>query len=350
MDDFEVLIVGQGVAGTMLAHELDRSKVNYKVIDKGHHTSCTAAAAGIMNPLTGRRFTIASGFSRLKQKALQSYRILEEELQVKLVYPLPMENLFYDEEQKSRWLKKRDDPHFMSFLGNMDNVSYTEHLVYPDCIFSDLITESLAIDLKTLITSFRKKLFKEKRLIQENFNVNELIYRSKGFEWNGLRFEKIVFCQGSALLDNPIFKSSLIKPSKGQALIGRFTGELPQRIIKGKVFIVPYPSLNAHWVGSWNQWQYSGNQPEDRGVEIILKKLAETLDMEFKIIETVAGVRPATKDRNPIIGIHPDHPGIYCFNGLGTKGSSLAPYWAEKTAEHILYGVELPDTVNISRF
>lgn len=348
--DFELLVVGQGIAGTMMAHELDQMDVSYRVVDRGHQKACTAAAAGIMNPITGSRFTVAAEFSQLKEKALQSYGRLEEKLGVKLIYPLPIEKLFYDEEQKARWLKKREDPNFRAFLSKDLNGFKPVSAVYPYCVYGDVISESLAIDLKTLITAFREKLTKQNQLIEGDFKMEELINRETGFEWKGHQFEKIVFCQGVDLANNPVFKSSLLKPSKGQALIGKFSGELPKKIIKGKVFIAPYPSENFHWVGSWNQWQYSGSDAEDKGVEIILKKLSETIHMEFETIKAVAGIRPATKDRNPIIGSIPAYPGFYCFNGLGTKGTSLAPYWAEKLAGHIYYGLELPDSVKLSRF
>jgi len=38
------------------------------------------------------------------------------------------------------------------------------------------------------------------------------------------------------------------------------------------------------------------------------------------------------------------------FNGLGTKGVMLAPYFADKMTNFILKGTALPEEVNISRF
>jgi glycine/D-amino acid oxidase-like deaminating enzyme len=34
--------------------------------------------------------------------------------------------------------------------------------------------------------------------------------------------------------------------------------------------------------------------------------------------------------------LHPQHKNLGIFNGLGSKGISLAPYWANHLVEHIL--------------
>jgi len=63
-----------------------------------------------------------------------------------------------------------------------------------------------------------------------------------------------------------------------------------------------------------------------------------------------AGIRPTVKDRRPFLGAHPDHNNLYVFNGLGTKGVSLAPYFAKHLVDHMVDGVELMKEVSIGRF
>ena len=48
-------------------------------------------------------------------------------------------------------------------------------------------------------------------------------------------------------------------------------------------------------------------------------------------------------------GQHPKHKGLFIFNGLGTKGTSLGPYFAQMMAEHLVDGTELMPDVSISR-
>lgn len=49
-------------------------------------------------------------------------------------------------------------------------------------------------------------------------------------------------------------------------------------------------------------------------------------DQAPEILDIKSGLRPTVRDRKPIIGRHPAHPRLMCFNGLGTKGASLAPW------------------------
>ena len=52
----DVLIVGQGICGTFLSRELDRVGLSYIVVDEEQPGTASRAAAGLINPVTGRRF------------------------------------------------------------------------------------------------------------------------------------------------------------------------------------------------------------------------------------------------------------------------------------------------------
>ncbi|MBK6730532.1 MAG: FAD-binding oxidoreductase [Bacteroidetes bacterium] len=51
------------------------------------------------------------------------------------------------------------------------------------------------------------------------------------------------------------------------------------------------------------------------------------------------------KNRTPVIGRHPEHNNVFLLNGLGTKGFSLAPYYAPLLIAHILNDGVLPMNV-----
>jgi glycine/D-amino acid oxidase-like deaminating enzyme len=63
------------------------------------------------------------------------------------------------------------------------------------------------------------------------------------------------------------------------------------------------------------------------------------------------GVRPTIKDRRPVIGFHPAHPQLGYFNGFGTKGVSLAPYFARQMADLLTNTIRaVHPEVDIRRF
>ena len=63
-----------------------------------------------------------------------------------------------------------------------------------------------------------------------------------------------------------------------------------------------------------------------------------------------AGIRPTVNDRRPLIGLHPEHRSLGVFNGLGTKGVMLAPFFAKQFAGFLEHALPLNKEVDIARF
>ena len=57
----------------------------------------------------------------------------------------------------------------------------------------------------------------------------------------------------------------------------------------------------------------------------LIEKLDKLIKFPYRVKGQQAGIRPATLDRRPFIGLHPEFEPLVVFNGLGTKGVSLAP-------------------------
>ena len=78
--------------------------------------------------------------------------------------------------------------------------------------------------------------------------------------------------------------------------------------------------------------------------------LSAILNTPFEVVEHKAAIRPTVKDRRPFIGFHPEYSSIGIFNGMGTKGISLAPFFANHFTEHLLHQKPLMKEVDIKRF
>ncbi|MBP6403894.1 MAG: FAD-binding oxidoreductase, partial [Bacteroidia bacterium] len=82
----------------------------------------------------------------------------------------------------------------------------------------------------------------------------------------------------------------------------------------------------------------------------LTEQLDEILKVPYRVISQKAGVRPTVKDRRPLLGLHPQHPGVYVFNGLGTKGVSLGPFFASHFVNYLEDETDLSEEVNVQRF
>ncbi len=55
VNKFNYIIVGQGLAGSLLAHSLRKAGKSVLIVDSFKPNSSSRVAAGLINPVTGRR-------------------------------------------------------------------------------------------------------------------------------------------------------------------------------------------------------------------------------------------------------------------------------------------------------
>ena len=99
----DVLIIGQGLAGTLLTRLLLKAGKTVQIIDAGHHGSSTKVAAGIVNPITGRRFVKSWLFSDLYPVAEKMYREIEQETGLELFHRKKIIRVLTTAEQENEW-------------------------------------------------------------------------------------------------------------------------------------------------------------------------------------------------------------------------------------------------------
>ena len=118
-------------------------------------------------------------------------------------------------------------------------------------------------------------------------------------------------------------------------------------ILVTKTFLPNQEKYQAYLNKIWNN-----NWLTNRGPLVIEleEKLKTLINLPYTILKHEAGVRPSVIDRRPVIGCHPKFKNIFVFNGLGTKGVMLAPYFANQFVENLKNGTKLQVDVDISRF
>ena len=164
--------------------------------------------------------------------------------------------------------------------------------------------------------------------------------------YGGLLAGKIVFCTGVSLSDP--FDFLPIKPVKGEIL--EVQGQLGfETIVNRGVFIVPHGDDNYR-IGSTYNWKEINTELTEKAENELMTKLSALITNDVQIIGGRAGIRPTTPDRHPMIGIHPEKPEVGVFNGFGTKGVSLTPYYANHFYRSLEKGENLDPEVNIDRY
>ncbi|NJK93646.1 MAG: FAD-dependent oxidoreductase [Bacteroidales bacterium] len=118
-------------------------------------------------------------------------------------------------------------------------------------------------------------------------------------------------------------------PAKGEILTIHSKELKSDKILMKEIFVLPLGNHNFK-VGSTYDWDKLDENPSEEGRKELVSKLDNLLDCSYTITGHCAGIRPAVKDRKPVMGLHPNYKIIGIFNGLGTKGATLAPYFAHQ--------------------
>jgi glycine/D-amino acid oxidase-like deaminating enzyme len=114
------------------------------------------------------------------------------------------------------------------------------------------------------------------------------------------------------------------------------------------VYVVP--SGEGYVVGA--TYSYHDQLPESTPAARaeLIDKTSDLLAEPFEVSGQNWGFRPTTPDRKPILGRHPKYPQLIFFNGLGTKGVSLAPAMAKSLINCLENDMPINKVTDISRY
>jgi glycine/D-amino acid oxidase-like deaminating enzyme len=120
-------------------------------------------------------------------------------------------------------------------------------------------------------------------------------------------------------------------------------------VFKKGLTLAPW-KVGLYWVGASYEWAFDHKEPTAAFRERTEAVLKEWLKVPFRTVDHFASVRPATLERRPFVGFHPLYPAVGILNGMGTKGCSLAPYFAHQLVEFITKGSPIRPDADIKRF
>ncbi|WP_455220240.1 FAD-dependent oxidoreductase, partial [Kaarinaea lacus] len=110
-------------------------------------------------------------------------------------------------------------------------------------------------------------------------------------------------------------------------------------------------SASTAKVGATYEWQWRNEQPSESSKQTLLETFVRLTGIEQVLtLDHSAGIRPTTRDKHPFIGFHPLQKQLAIFNGFGSKGALLIPYFAFRFVEALLCDKPLPSDADIDRF
>lgn len=342
----DYIIVGLGLAGACLALQLRRRGKGIVVYDTPSENRASAVAAGLFNPITGKRIVKTWMADQLFPFLRQFYQ--EEELRfgTQFFYPTPLYTPFRSIEEQNDWMAKSID----------STISPYVIAVHTKSTFGDQVNDPLGgillhqcghVNVPTLLECVRDELKKEGNYTEKKFEDNKLIVEKDYVVYDDVKADKIIFCTGVHQLQSSIFFGLPLKPLKGEVITINTSPDL-NRIYNRGIYVVAHEK-GTYKVGATYSLENTTPGITQEGKNELVDKVSDLLAQPFTVCHQDWGIRPSTVDRRPLIGEHPTHKNILIFNGLGTKGVTLAPYFSDQLAKYLDGKGNLEREANINR-
>lgn len=343
-----ILIVGQGLAGSILAWQLKQRDCDITLVDSGQAVTASRIANGLINPLTGRNLSLSWKYPELLRKAIELYRAMESDLGIRFFYEASLYRMIPDLSSMNRWLLRAGNQDISEYFAEQQAVLLTNPGLEQNLKYFK-INNSYQINTSVLLDGI-KRYFSEQNKYR-NTKASPYEIKPETAEWKEEIFDSIVFCEGAEGFRNPFFQGLPFRLNKGECLHLSFSRLDFNDILNGDGILGKIPGSPGHWyAGSTYYNQFENAQPTETGRQEIIRKVSKFYIDSPVVINHYAALRPSTANRRPFLGQHPVYEKLYVFNGMGTKGASLIPYFSEQMAELILKGIPPdPETYLMTR-
>ncbi len=342
---YDFLIIGAGIAGLNLAWQLEKMQKSFLILDNtGEHKS-SMVAAGMFNPISGKRMTVNWRVNELLASLHQTFTDFKTLLGQDYLIPASIVQSFGNTKESNDFSIQLEKANFSQFVSSTQG----EIKGLNQDFGSFEVMGSGWVKTKEWISDFQNYLMEQGKLERCKADWKDIVWQNGTWNWQDLHVNKVVSCEGYQYQENPHFNWLPFKLCKGQVLHIRCADLNKEYILKKGVYLV-HQFDDVYKVGATYEWDFEDEKPNEEGKMNLIEKLDKLLTLPYSILSQDSGIRPTTRDRAAILGEHPAIKNLYCFNGLGTKGMLQAPFLAKHLLEAIYNHSEIDAKVDIKRF
>lgn len=342
----DYIIVGGGIAAISLAELLYKNSRTFTVFCDSLYNA-TSVAGGIYNPVIVKRLSLPYNASEHIKFIGPFYKQIESRLNIRFDFPTPLLRCFASIEEQNNWFAASDKPGLSEFIPA--KVVKTNYSGLDAPFGFGEVLKTGYIDTHLLLEKYHHWLQSQDAVIYSNFDYSLLEIKDSFVKYNEIEAKHIVFAEGFGIRNNPYFNFVPLEGTKGELLTIHAPDLKLDSIVNAGIFILPLGN-DIYKVGATYEWTDKTNNPTSAARAELEEKLREIITCDYKVTSHVAGVRPTTKDRKPVIGTHAEHSNIHILNGLGTRGLMLGPPMAQQLFDYIEGGMPLEKAVDVNRF
>ena len=346
----DFLLVGHGIAGALLGWELRRRGYRVLVYDAPQPDSASRVAAGLMNPVAGKRFALTWRAADFLPTAAVAYQALEAEFAQRFFFPTPIFKVFGSGQEQQDTLTRGATRPWGDFVAEL--TSEDPQLPGLKAPFGGAwLQHGGYVAVRELLTALTAQGLAAGWLRAETFEWAHLVSDATGVAYapGHVRTTRVVCCEGAAAAHNPYFNWLPLTPNQGEVLDVVCPGLSSTQVLNRGAYVVPVGNGQFR-VGATYRWPpfVSGCTPE--GEAELASRLAALTDQPFRVVGRQVGVRPAVRDRKPLLGAHPVLPWLSFCGGYGSKGVMMAPRLATLLVDWLEGSTELWPEVDLKRY
>ncbi len=326
------------------AQEARNRDLSCTFVDNGAPNASTRVAAGIMNPISGRKYKLQWAFEELWTAARHLYGTMESRFNTSIMLPMPIHKIHRSEEALEAWMMNRAEPLAQGLVSEHPPTAvWQKHI---DQRFGALLVQdSMRVDTETMYRCF----YSTDDCLQEQFDHRDLEMHDDHVVWKNTAYRHVIFCEGAGVINNPWFSKIPLRPNKGECLLVHIPYLNCPLILQKNVFAVPIGN-DRYWIGGTSENDFTDAAPTSKKAAELITDLSRMISLAFTVEAHQAAIRPTMRDRSPVVGTHHTSPQLHILNGLGTKGSMLAPYYAQKLFANIYEREAIPPGADVNRF
>lgn len=342
----DFIVVGRGLAGSVLALRLIHSGFKVISIDNPALSSSTRVAAGLINPLSFRKISFTWRAQEAILEAERFYKKVEETSRIRFYYPSGICRIFGSEHEALTWKQLLLQNEFAEHIAPAGTFDHGSFINAP--FGSGLVKTGGYISTGSFLTAALNLLSREAFIIHETFDPEEVRFKTDSLQYRECTAAAIILCEGWKSSVAPWFSYLPFRPAKGEVLTIKTSG-LPEIPFVASAYGVPVGD-SLYKIGATYEWGQQHENPTETQRQVLEKRLTTLLRTNFSIEAHVAGIRPTVVDRRPLMGRHPRYENLWIFNGLGTRGALLAPLLSKEFVNALSGNAEINGASDINRF
>jgi glycine/D-amino acid oxidase-like deaminating enzyme len=334
------LVAGSGIAAAFVCANLIQQDVRVIHFADPALQGASHIAAGLVNPVTGRQYAVSWRTVECLDALDRFFQIPWLASAQSYFHAMQIYRPFPDIFSLNEWTAKTTRPEFEG----LTDIAYTPWR--PELIHNPhggmLHHRGGWLDIPNFLKHVQQLFLRSGRYrhIPEKLWYDKLHPEAHSYTLHteNLPYDAVIFCEGMGMTENPFFRVQLA-PLKGQILSIRAAADM-DRIVSSGIFVVPLGD-GLFRLGSTYERNYTHAMPDAAGVSELQSEASRWWKPgAMDVVQHVAGIRPSTADRMPILGRHDLYPALWILNGLGAKGVLQGPRMAEIITDAILQDSE----------